>query len=93
LSLLLSGWSLLGVLGKPHWQKKIEIGGKKYHERLRDIFKNNGTEGELKISQPLVHNFFLKQLLIGSSINSYRYFPCLRLPADNSFLSHSDQFW
>jgi hypothetical protein len=35
----------LASWGNPHWQKKIEIGGKKYHERLRDIFKNNGKEG------------------------------------------------
>jgi hypothetical protein len=62
LSLLLSGWSLLGELGNPHWQKKIEIGGKTYHERLRDIFKLKKKK-ELKISQPLVNNFFRNSFL------------------------------
>jgi hypothetical protein len=69
--------------GNPHWQKKIAIGGKKEHERLREVFKIMEKK-ELKISQPLVNNFLLKQLLIGSSRNSFRYFFCLHQPADNS---------
>ncbi len=69
--------------GNPHWRKKIEIGGKKSRERLRDIFKIKEKEGTENLSTSR-SQFFYKQLFIGSSINSYRYLFCLRLPADNS---------